>query len=420
VRTLILITLLHFSDYHSQAIPFYTEGNPQIGGIARATSYMARMKRRGAMIFGGGDMFNKGTPAWSDRYRCTEWPWFNGIVDAMALGNHDADYGYAELERCMESVQFPVLSANTAGFRPYKVVHDPETNIRIGAFAVAGTDFDALIEAPELRFGDPIAAAREAVRALREDEKVHAVVMIGHQSREADFALARAVPGIDLIFGSHSHRSQELMKIPETETWFMAAAPYLGSISRVQLEFDSAKLLRMTGRLVPVDEQMAADPATALQVNAMYSDLRRDPDYKHLFEPIATLRDAIPVAEIGKRAVDIMREAAGADVAISTASSFRRALPSGRIEVDTLNASMPYDNEIVVVELPADKARALLAHDNSAFVSGEVRGDTVRVATTDYVAFIAPGYRQFFEGVDVKRTGIRVRDEVRKSLSMKL
>ena len=38
-------------------------------------------------------MINQGSPSWSDKYRCAEWPWLNGIVDAMALGNHDFDYG---------------------------------------------------------------------------------------------------------------------------------------------------------------------------------------------------------------------------------------------------------------------------------------------------------------------------------------
>ena len=48
-------------------------------------------------------MINKGSPAWSDKYRCAEWPWFNGVIDAMAFGNHDPDYGIGAMQACLQS-----------------------------------------------------------------------------------------------------------------------------------------------------------------------------------------------------------------------------------------------------------------------------------------------------------------------------
>src|SRR5688500_10215775 len=109
------VTLLHISDYHSHALPFYTEEGER-GGIARAIGYLRAEKRRGALVFSGGDTINKGAPAWSDKYGCADWPFWNGIVDAMAFGNHDADYGWDAFENCRASVRYPILSANTAGF----------------------------------------------------------------------------------------------------------------------------------------------------------------------------------------------------------------------------------------------------------------------------------------------------------------
>src|SRR5439155_3387304 len=92
--------------------------------------------------------------------------------------------------------------------------------VRVGVFAIAGADFGKLVSTPGFTFTSPIDAAREAVRALRERERVDAVVMIGHQHREDDFALAAAVPGIDLILGTHTHVKEELRQIPGTSTWF--------------------------------------------------------------------------------------------------------------------------------------------------------------------------------------------------------
>src|SRR3954449_4063322 len=108
------VTLLAFSDYHSHAVPFYSEGAPDQAGIARGIAYLKaqRAANPNVLVLNGGDMVNKGSPTWSDEYQCVEWPWFNGWVDAMALGNHDMDYGAEAFERCRASITYPVLSAN--------------------------------------------------------------------------------------------------------------------------------------------------------------------------------------------------------------------------------------------------------------------------------------------------------------------
>lgn len=416
------VVLLQFSDYHSHALPFYSEGRADQGGIARAIGYLSREHRKGALVFSGGDMINKGSPAWSDKYGCAEWAWFGGIVDAMALGNHDPDYGMDAFRGCREQLDYPILSANTEGFPASSIFR--AGSLRIGVLAVAGSDFPTLVKTPGFLFSDRIAAAKRTVSDLRERDRVDAVVVIGHESTEDDVALARAVPGIDLIFGSHSHRKEVLHRIEGTATWTISPSQYLTYISRVEMTFDGKKLTEVTGRLVPVDAALAIDKPTAERVAAMEHDLEADPEYAALFKTVTTLKEAMPVEELATRVVEVMRKAANADVALSTASSFRQPLPPGRVTLEDLRASLPYDNEIVVAEIRGDVLRRLLAtseskrgSDNVAFVSApkEIADDHVyRIATTDFLANVAAGYRDFFKGA--QRTGLRVRDEFRKSL----
>jgi 5'-nucleotidase/UDP-sugar diphosphatase len=413
------VTLLHFSDYHSHALPFYTDEGER-GGVARAIRYLAREKRRGALVFNGGDTINKGAPAWSDKYTCAEWRWWNGIVDAMAFGNHDADYGLAAYEACAKSAAYPILSANTAGFRDYAVFSTH--GVRIGVFALAGPDFPSLVHVEGLTFGDSIAAAREAVRALREREHVDAVVMIGHEHAEADEALARAVPGIDLIFGTHSHLKRELARIDGTQTWFISPWQYLGYISRVELTFERGKLTRVHGNLVPVDERMPEDRTIARRVRTMEAALERDPQYRELFAIVAHLDTPLSVAAVAEQTLDAMRSAASADVALSTVSSFRGVLPSGAITLEQLRAALPYDNEIVVCEMSSaalqrvlDFSKSRAGSDSESFIRGAAAGkDRYRVATTDYLANVA--YREVFDCAKEK-TGKRVREVFRATLS---
>ena len=86
------------------------------------------------------------------------------------------DYGRAAFDRCRAQLRYPILSANADGMQKTAVVR--AHGVRVGV-------------------GDSVAAARDAVRDLREREHVDAVVMIGHEHLGDDFGLARAVPGID-------------------------------------------------------------------------------------------------------------------------------------------------------------------------------------------------------------------------------
>ncbi len=414
------VTLLHISDYHSHALPFYTDEGER-GGIARAIGYLQQQKRAGAFVFSGGDTINQGAPAWSDKYGCSEWAWFNGIVDAAAFGNHDADYGFAELEKCKKTVRYPILSANTKGFPSFMVISVKGT--RIGFFALAGDDFPQLVKVPELTFTDPLEKARETVRILREKQKVHAVVMIGHQDAEDDYAMARAVPGIDLIFGSHSHMKRDLTRIPGTNTTYISPSQYLTYISRVEMTITGGRVTSIDGGLIPVNDRLPEDRRIAARVQKMQKDLEHDPKYRDLFQVIGRLDAPLSVPQLAQRTVETMRGATRADVALSTSSSFRQPLPSGPITMELLRGSMPYDNEIVVCQMTGANLQRLLDHDASQkdtdTASYIVRPDTIvpdqsyKVATTDYLANVA--YKDVFT-CERTMSGLRVRDEVRKTL----
>jgi 5'-nucleotidase/UDP-sugar diphosphatase len=409
------VTLLHLSDYHSHALPFYTDEGER-GGIARAVGYLRGQKRTGALVFSGGDTVNKGAPAWSDKYGCAEWPWFNGILDAMAFGNHDADYGRETFDRCKAMVNYPILSANTAGFRGHAVF--TVKGVRVGVFALAGPDFSKLVKEPGFTFSDPVEAARETVRKLREQEQVNVVVMIGHQEVDDDYAMAKAVPGIDVIFGSHSHLKRELTQIPGTTTTYISPSQYLTYLSRVEVTVQDGRVSSVRGGLVPVDSSIAEDRRVARRVSRMQRELERDPKYRELFIPIAQFDAPISTEALARRTVDVMREAAKADVALSTKSSFRSPLPAGPLTMELLLGALPYENEIVVCTMSGEQLGRLLdvAGDDS-YVSGPASVETTRsyrVATTDYLAYVA--YRDAF-ACDKSMSGLKVREELRKSLT---
>lgn len=383
------VTLLHFSDYHAHAVPFFSEHQSGQGGIARALAYIKKVKATapGVLVLSGGDVWNAGTPAWSDKYArdCTEWTWLGEHLSAMAFGNHDVDYGWDPFSRCVQRGGFPVLSGNlvgsdgklllTDGGKPYVVKQVGRAGagpgLKIGIFALSGPDFATLVKPGNLpagaRFTDGIQAALRIVRALRETEHVDVVVSIGHQSREADFELARAVPGIDVILGSHSHYKGELERIAGTSTYFISPFQYLNYLSQVELVQRDGKLAAVTGKLVRIDGALGEDPEIAARVRRMQQDLEADPLYKDRFQVIGRAAvelslDGIERGEsvLGNFAMDVFRSAARAHLALSTASSFRASIPPGPIRMEDYLTALPYKNSLYTAQLSAAQVQALL------------------------------------------------------------
>ncbi len=464
------VTLLHFSDYHSHAVPFYSEGEENTAGIARAMAYLkSYADDPNTLIFSGGDTINKGAPAWSDKYQCAEWPWFNGILDGMALGNHEADYGPEAFAQCRAQITYPIISSNTldAGGQPLfqengksYLVFEVD-GVKIGVFAVAGPDFDRLVK-PEIRpaagatFADRIETARQVVQTLRDQEQVDAVVLIGHALYEDDVALAQAVSGIDVIMGTHSHRLEELTTIPGTQTKIISPFQYLTYISKVDLTFAGGQLSDVTGELVRMSNTLPQDPDVAQRVDQMLADLQADPQYADLFQPIGEA--AAPLSTegqftgesvLGNFVLDIFRSSAGTNMAISTSSTFREPVGSGQVLEEELRAAIPYKNKIMVYELTGAQIQQLLDYSISrtgsdffsqvAGVRFNIAGDqaadiqilqdpqnpaagytpldpaaTYTVAVSDFQSQIAGGYKDIFAPAPASRdTGLDLRDQVR-------
>ncbi len=463
------VTLLHFSDYHSHAVPFYSEKQHNTAGIARAIAYLKPFADDpNTLILNGGDMISLGSPAWSDKYQCVEWPWFNGIVDAMAFGNHDADYGPQVFDQCHAQVDYPILSSNTldADGQPL-FQYEGQTyavfevgGVKIGVFALAGDDFERLVK-PEYRpaegvtFADRTEAARQVVKALRDEEQVNAVVLIGHALYEDDVALARAVPGIDVIFGSHSHRKEELTSIPDSDTVIISPYQYLTYVSKVELTFTDGVLSDVSGGLVRMESYLPEDSEIASQVAQMQADLEADPQYAPLFEPIGEAASELSIegllsgeSVLGNFVMDIFRSAAGAHLALSTSSSFRSPIPPGTILEEDLKTALPYKNSILVYDMSGVLLEGLLNYSvslsgsdffsqvsgvrfeiaHSEVVNIQVLKDaadpaagyapldpaaTYKVATTNYQGLIAGGYKEIFAQATYVETGLDVWDQVR-------
>src|SRR5437868_4475227 len=120
------LILVHTNDIHGQVLP--REG---AGGMAELATLIHR--EHPDLILDGGDMFT-GTMLNDEFFGKPIIEILNKLgYAAVALGNHEFDYGVPELRNRLKEAHFPVLSANVSGVpevQPYTILN--VKGLRIG------------------------------------------------------------------------------------------------------------------------------------------------------------------------------------------------------------------------------------------------------------------------------------------------
>ena len=212
------VVILHTNDVHGA-----------IENYAKVAALADKYEAEGAyvLVLDAGD-FSQGTTSVSLSQGATAIELMNMVgYDAVALGNHEFDYGYEVLKQNMASANFPVLAANvkyngelafddaavftTPGGTKIGVfgLDTPETATKAHPGKIAGVTFAGGEEMYQI--------AQDMVTMLREEEGCNYVICIGHLGIDDETAvtanrsidLLAKVTGIDVFIDGHSHSTEE-------------------------------------------------------------------------------------------------------------------------------------------------------------------------------------------------------------------
>ncbi|HEV8481351.1 MAG TPA: 5'-nucleotidase C-terminal domain-containing protein [Candidatus Eisenbacteria bacterium] len=392
------VTILHTTDLHGHLLPEEDySGAPAPRGLARVATLVKRARAADAqaLLLDAGDCI-QGTPMeYVQHTQMGDKPdpmmlAMNALAyNAMAVGNHEYDFGWKTLEAAHKAARFPWLSANTLrgdkpGFDPYKVfmVH----GVRVGVLGLTTPAIPYWSDAdkfPGLHFADPVATAQKWVPVLRGKEHCDLVVILTHQGLEresergreisgqmpgenAGFALAQ-VPGVDVVILGHTHRAMaslttkngtlltqagrwadHLGKIDVTLTRASATAPWTVSAKRADL--------------IEVTADTPADPAIVA-----LAEPYRAPTRAWLDQPLATATDEFD----GSRArlqdtplMDLIQAAqleyGDADVSMSAAFSTEGKLRKGPVRMRDVASVYVYENNLYTLATTGAQLRKAL------------------------------------------------------------
>lgn len=330
--------------------------------------------------------------------------------DVVTLGNHEFDYGYAQLKENMSKAKFKVVCAdvfNEDGTPIFDAnyTYTTKSGVKVGFFGMETPETQtkanpALIKGLTFATGDAFTkAAADQVAALKDADVVICLAHLGIDAESAPYRstdLYAAVKGIDFIIDGHSHT---VMTKGEKGEPIQSTGTAFANIGVIVIDNATKKI--ESNSLFEIKEDTAKDATVAAAAKTIVD--RVDAEYDVVFaKSEVTLNGA--KAPNGNRDSEtnngdlitdamlwkVMQNKEGltvdADhvVAITNGGGIRAAIEPGDVTKKDINTVLPFGNTVVTIYITGEELLEVLeASTYSLSVGGfpQVAGINYTIST---------------------------------------
>lgn len=373
------LTILHINDFHGRLLPYIVRSISEkipVSGFAYLAQLINEERSKnpeGTILLSAGDMF-QGTPQ-SNIFRGEPVVEIMNLLnfDAMAIGNHEFDWGQETLQKLVSLSKFPYLSANIFDkdgkylpyLKPYIILERKGLKIAVIGLTTPET---AYITKPDyvqnLVFKNPEEVLPRIIDEVR-NKGANLVVVLSHLGFDADKNLAEKVSGIDVIIGGHSHtvviNPAIVRGVIITQAGYNGI--YLG-VLELKIQPDTNMILGYTKenelKTVFAGPENKFDEKVA-QIIDKYNNQLKEEFAKVVGETLVDLvRNYNEESNVGNVICDAMREATSADIAFQNSGGIRTDINKGPITMELVYTLLPFDNVLVVMDLTGAQILKLL------------------------------------------------------------
>ncbi|MDQ7822633.1 MAG: 5'-nucleotidase C-terminal domain-containing protein [Candidatus Eremiobacteraeota bacterium] len=365
--------ILHTNDFHGSLLPLEDRRLSQqskVGGAAFIATRVKELRKKNpgkVILLDAGDI-SQGTPISNIFFGQPVAKYMNYLgYDAMALGNHEFDWGMKKLDEQLSRLRFPVVCANLVQkangrplprTQPYVVV--TRSGMKIGIIGLVSPSTPRMcnpLNIEGLQFIPPEEPVAMYAKALR-DQGVKVVGILSHLGIEVDRQLAPKLEGISFIVGGHSHTAlastEVVNNIPIVQAGYNGK--YLGEF-HFTVDRDTGRMLSWTtdhALNAVIDKEIIPDPSVQKLLEPYYVKV------KPLMEKVVGRAevDLLNVAPkgygdtvLGNVVTDAVREKYGADVVLYNTEGVRAPIYKGIVTRGAIFTVLPFDNYIVTLEL---------------------------------------------------------------------
>ena len=364
--------ILHTNDVHGA-----------VEGYAYIAQLKADYEAKGAevILVDAGD-FSQGTTYVSSTKGADAVTMMNAAgYDVVTLGNHEFDYGYAQLKENMSKAKFKVVCAdvfNEDGTPIFDAsyTYTTKSGVKVGFFGMETPETQtkanpALIKG--LTFADKDAftkAAADQVAALKDADVVICLAHLGVDAESAPYRstdLYAAVKGIDFIIDGHSHtvmtKGEKGEPIQSTGTAFK-------NIGVIVIDDASKKI--ESNSLYEIKEDTAKDATVAAAAKVIVDRVNNEYGVKFATSKVELNGAKAPngnrdvETNNGDLITDAMRWKVLQNkdgltvnedhvVAITNGGGIRAAIAKGDVTKKDINTVLPFGNTVAVVYVTGEQ-----------------------------------------------------------------
>lgn len=391
----ITIKLLETSDVHGAYFPYdFINRQPQKGSLARISTFVNEQRKRygdNVLLMDNGDILQGQPVAYYYNYIdtisthvCADM--LNYLnYDVANMGNHDVETGHAVYDRWISQCHFPMLGANIIDrltgepyLPPYRIFE--REGVRIAVLGLITPAIPSWL--PEtmwsgLRFEDMETCARHWTKIIREQERPDVLIGLFHAGPEGNTldnviengseAVARNVPGFDVIFMGHDHRRlcKKICNAEGDSVLLIDPANAARTIADVTL-----KVTRQDGRIVRKTIDGRLSDVSSLPADEAFMQTFA-PQYQTTLEfvsrRIGTIAESITTRDafFGPSAfVDLIHQLqldiSGAEISFCAPLSFDAGIKAGDIYVSDMFNLYKYENLLYTMRLTGREIKGFL------------------------------------------------------------
>jgi 5'-nucleotidase len=409
------LNILHINDLHSRIEAINKSDstcsaeeatkNECFGGIARVKAAIdarrGELSGKNVLTLDAGDQF-QGSLFYTTYKSAPIAEFMNGIgFDAMAIGNHEFDDGPEELAKFIDALKFPMISGNTlAGlnspvadkFKPYIIKEFGADKVAVVSVLATDTD-ETSSPGDAILFADEIGYLKDAVKEI-EGQGVNKIVLLSHVGYVKDQEIAKAVDGIDVIVGGHSHTLLSstdekaagpyptLVKNPSgKDVPIVTAYAYSKYLGDLTVTFDDAGVVTASsGAPKLLDASVTPDAAFTAKVTELAGPIE-----EVKLKEIGATSDAIDGARETCRAVEcsmgnLVADAMvdrlqdqGVTIAIQNGGGLRASIDAGTVTMGEVLTVLPFQNSLASFQLKGSDIVAALENGVSQIEEGAGR-----------------------------------------------
>ena len=427
------LKFIETSDVHGSFFPYdFINRKPKAGSLARVATYVNQLRSQhgeNVILLDNGDIL-QGQPVnyYSNYVDTTSANIAAQVVnylryDAQTIGNHDVETGHRVYDKWVSATHCPILGANVIDTKTNKPYLKPYTILKRGGarIAIIGLLTPAI---PNwlgenlwsgLRFEEMVSSARQWMRVVKEQEKADIVIGLFHSGKDggittphykedAALAVAREVPGFDVVFFGHDH-TRYADAVTNNEGKLVACLdPANNAMSVAQADL---QLVKKKGRWCVKESQWKLVDVADLPVDNEFVDhfsAFNETVKAYANRVIGTFENTISTRDsyFGNSAfndliLNLELSITKADVAFNAPVSFDVAIKKGPVRVADMFNLYKYENQLFVMRLTGKEIRKALEmsydlwvntmtspDDHLLLLDSQTRGDQQRLGFKNF------------------------------------